>query len=426
MTDVTRVKETRMSIKDQILARIDPDEVIQLAKDLVKIPSFTTEETECARFLHDLFRKGGFESELQEVDPGRFQTVARLRGTGGGKSLMLNGHIDIDTMGAGWRRDPFTATIEGDRIYGAGIFNMKGGVTSMVMAAIAARRSGVKLRGDVVVACVAGELQGGVGTTHLLETGLRTDYAIVPEPYDTKNIITKHTGVMQILVHVIGRSAHISRKEQGINAIVKMAKAVEAIENATLRHTHDPDLPGLPRHQVGTIIGGRGYTPGGSTARGVETRGANIVPDVCTIWIDVRYNQSMDPEGILADIRDVLDREKKRDKDFGYEIEYPPVPERKANRVVMPPMSVPVTAHIVQTLKKNVTTILGEEPTVGAVAPFSYAGNDTAHLYNAGIECCLYGPVAGYTTEFPDRWTSVKQMQDCAKALGATIADICA
>lgn len=415
-----------MTIKDQIQARLDPNEVLQLAKDLVRIPSFTTEETECARFLHDLFRKEGFESELQEVDPGRFQTVARLRGTGGGKSLMLNGHIDIDPMGAGWRRDPFTATIEGDRIYGAGIFNMKGGVTSMVMAAVAARRSGVPLRGDLVVACVAGELQGGVGTTHLLEQGVRTDYAIVPEPYDTKNIITKHTGVMQMLVHVIGRSAHISRKEQGINAIVKMAKIVEAIENAKLAHSHDPDLPGLPRHQVGTIIGGRGYTPGGHAYRGVETRGANIVPDVCTVWIDVRFNQSMTPDGILADFRRVLERERAADRDFRYEIEFPPVAERKANRVVMMPMSVPVTAHIVQVLKRNVTAVIGEEPTVGAVAPFSYAGNDTAHLYTAGIECCLYGPVGGYTTEFPDRWTSVTQIRDCAKALAGTIADICA
>lgn len=413
------------AIKDQILARLDPDAVVQLAKDLVKIPSFTTEETECARFLHDLFRREGFESELQEVDPGRFQTVARLPGAGGGKSLMLNGHIDIDPMGAGWRRDPFTATVEGDRIYGAGIFNMKGGVASMVAAAVAVRRSGVRLRGDLIVACVAGELQGGVGTRHLLDRGLRTDYAIVPEPYDTRNIITKHTGVMQLLVHVIGRSAHISRKEQGINAIVKMAGVVEAIEHARLRHTPDPDLPGLPRHQVGTIVGGRGYTPGGHSYRGVETRGANIVPDVCTIWIDVRYNQSMTPDGILSDIRETLEREKAADRDFQYEIEFPPVPERKANRLVMPPMSVPVTAHIVQVLERNVAAVIGEAPTVGAVAPFSYAGNDTAHLYGAGIECCLYGPVAGYTTEFPDRWTSITQMQDCARVLAATIADIC-
>src|SRR5690606_38494230 len=115
----------------------------------------------------------------------------------------------------------------------------------------------------------------------------------------------------------------------------------------------DPDLPGLPRHQVGTIIGGRGYTPGGHSYRGVETRGANIVPDVCTIWIDVRFNQSMTPESILEDITAVLEQTKRNDPDFQYEIEFPPVPERKANRIVMPPMSVPVTAHIVQTLKKN-------------------------------------------------------------------------
>ncbi len=412
--------------KARILERIDPDEMLRLATDLVRIPSFTTEETECARFLHALFEREGFESELQEVDPGRFQTVARLRGAGGGRSLMLNGHIDIDPMGAGWRRDPWTATIEGDRIYGAGIFNMKGGVAAMVAAALAARRSRVRLRGDLVVACVAGELQGGVGTKHLLARGIRTDYAVVPEPYDTKNIITKHTGVMQVLVHVIGRSAHVSRKEQGINAIVKMAKAVPALESLVLRHTVDPDLPGLPRLNVGTIVGGRGYTPGGGRGRNVETRGANIVPDVCTVWLDIRFNQSMTPAGILADIRGALDAIRAEDPEFAYEIEFPPLPERKANREVMMPLSVPVDSPIVQALKRNVAALLGEEPRVGAVAPFSYAGNDTAHLYEAGIECCLYGPVGGFTTEFPDRWTSVSQMQTCARALAATIADICA
>src|SRR4029453_6136911 len=134
----------------------------------------------------------GFESRLQEVDPGRFQTIARLPGTGGGTSLMFDGHIDIDPIPSGWKRDPWTPTIEGDRFYGAGIYNMKGGDAAMIMAAVAAKRAGVPLRGDVVFACVDGELQGGVGTVHLLKRGVRADWAIVPEPYSTRNIITKH------------------------------------------------------------------------------------------------------------------------------------------------------------------------------------------------------------------------------------------
>jgi acetylornithine deacetylase/succinyl-diaminopimelate desuccinylase-like protein len=112
------------SAKDRILAALVPDEIVDLAKALVRIPSYTTDETPVARFLDELFRREGFESRLQEVDPGRFQVLARLPGAGGGRSLMLNGHLDIDPIPGGWARDPWTPTIEGDRFYGAGIFKM--------------------------------------------------------------------------------------------------------------------------------------------------------------------------------------------------------------------------------------------------------------------------------------------------------------
>ncbi len=404
------------ALKDSILAEVVPDEVIALAKDLVNIPSYTADESEVARFLHAFFHRQGLESELQEVDPGRFQTIGRLRGTGGGRSLMLNGHIDIDPIPTGWVRDPWTPTIEGDRFYGAGIYNMKGGVAAMVMGAVAARRAG-RLAGDVVVACVDGELQGGVGTVHMLRAGVRADMAIVPEPYSTKHIITKHTGVMELAVHVLGRSAHISRMEHGINAIGKAARVVQALEAVKITGEPDPDLPGLPRMNVGTIVGGRG--------RELELRGANIVPDVCTLILDIRFPQSVTPDSALADIRHALDAVAAADRDLKYEIEFPIRPERRQFREVMLPLSVPATEPIVQMLKANVTAITGQAPTVGAVSPYSYAGNDTSHLWTAGIPCCLYGPAGGYDEGRSDRWTSIEQIVACARVFGATIADVC-
>ena len=404
--------------KDRILAAIVPDEVLALAKDLVRIKSYTTEETPVARFLHDFFQRQGFESRLQEVDPGRFQTIARLPGAGGGKSLMLNGHLDIDPIPGGWVRDPWTPTIEGDRFYGAGIFNMKGGVTAMIMAAVAARRAGVRLRGDVLLACVVGELQGGVGTVHLLREGVRADAAIVPEPYGTDSILTKHTGVAEFAVHVVGRSAHISRMERGINAISKMTRVIHALEGLRFRGESDPDLPGLPRLLVGSIMGGRG--------REWELRGPNIVPDFCTVFVDVRFPGSMTPESVLEDVRRALDGATARDPELSYEIEFPMKPERRAMREVMPAMSMPADHPLVQTLRANVRAIVGVEPRVGAVVPRSYAGNDTAHLFRAGIPCCLYGPAGEYDETSADRWTPVSQILDCTRVLAATIADICA
>jgi acetylornithine deacetylase len=403
--------------KARVLAEIQADEVVELAKDLVRIPSYTTDETPVAEYLDRFFRRHGLESRLQEVDPGRFQTIARLPGSGGGRSLMLNGHIDIDPIPGGWVRDPWTPSIEGDRFYGAGIFNMKGGVTAMAMAAVAAKRAGVPLRGDVLVACVVGELQGGVGTVHMLRSGVRADWAIVPEPYTTQHIITKHTGVMELAVHVVGRSFHISRMEQGINAISKMAKVVGALESLRLRGGPDPDLPGLPRLLVGSILGGRG--------RQWEIRGPNMVPDFCSVFVDARFPEGVAPEMILEDIRGVLDGLARADRELAYEIEFPMKPERRAFREVMLPLSVPTDHPLVQLLRANVTAIRGAEPTVGAVVPFSYAGNDTSHLYAAGIPCCLYGPGGGFTEGSADRWTSVEQVLTCARVFGAMIADVC-
>ncbi len=405
-------------VKQRILARIDPAEVIDFAKELVKIPSYTTDETPVAEYLHRFLQQEGFESRLQEVDPGRFQTIARLPGTGGGPSLMFDGHLDIDPIPGGWVRDPWTPTIEGDRFYGAGIYNMKGGAAAMIMAAVAARRAGGRLRGDVWLACVVGELQGGVGTVHMLRSGIRADMAIVPEPYSTQNIITKHTGVVEFLVHVIGRSAHISRMEHGVNAIAKMARAVQVLEGLRLRGEPDPDLPGLPRLCVGSIVGGRG--------REWELRGPNIVPDFCSVFVDVRFPAGLTPESILGDVGGALDGLAAADRDFRYEIEWPARPERRCMREVMTPLSVPTDHPVVRTLAANVTAIRGVAPTIGAVPPYSYAGNDTSHLYRAGIPCCLYGPAGGYDEGRADRWTSVEQIVTCARVFGGMIADVCA
>jgi acetylornithine deacetylase len=395
---------------------IDRAELIDLATRITRIPSFTTEEADCARFLHEYFRERGFDSELQEVDPGRFQCIARLRGTGGGESLMLNGHIDIDPLPAGLARDPWASGPEGNLFFGAGIGNMKAGVASMIAAALAARRAGLPRRGELIVACVVGELQGGVGTAHLLRSGVRADMAIVTEPHGASNVLTKHAGVMQLAVHVLGKTAHISRKEQGVNAILKAGKVAQVIEDLELEGPRDPELPALPIVNVGSIVGGRG--------RPVELRGPNIVPDFCTLYADVRFTQGMTPDGILADIRRALDALKRRDPELSYEIEFPMDPERRCLREVMMPFSVSAESPLVRRLARHVEAVSGSPPRVGVSLPSGYSGNDTSHLAAAGIPCCLYGPAGA--PEGPERylWASIDEMMTCARAYGAMIAEL--
>src|SRR4029453_1730958 len=97
--------------------------------------SFKHEETPVPRCLAEFFRQRGYQGDLQEIEPGRLQTIATLPGTGGGASLMLNGHTDINALTRRWGRRPRTPVLEGDRLYGPGVQNMKGGLASIVMAA---------------------------------------------------------------------------------------------------------------------------------------------------------------------------------------------------------------------------------------------------------------------------------------------------
>ena len=403
----------------RLMDSVDREEMLRLAEDLVRIPSFKTEETDAARFLGDFLAQRGYEVELQEVEPGRFQTIATLKGSGGGKSLMLNGHIDIDPLAMGWKRDPWTPSIEGDLIFGAGIRNMKSGVSAMIEAAEMVRRSGVPLRGDLVLACVVGELQGGVGTSHLCRHGPLTDMAVVPEPFGANNILTVHAGVLEMAIHVLGNSRHISRKEEAVDAIAKMCKAVPAIDGVKFTYTPREDLPGLPRINVGAIIGGRG--------RDYDMRGPNFVSDFCTVIVDVRFLPGMTSASVKADIERALDEVKRDDPDFQYEIEMPPDPKYRVFTVVMEPFDLPKNEYILETVLRQYRTVTGKEPDgVGTVLPGSYTGDDTCHLWAAGVPCLLYGPGGGSeSATIPDEFSRISDMEQVAKVLALTALDVC-
>jgi acetylornithine deacetylase len=406
-------------VRQTLLDSLDRDAMLELAQDLIKIPSFKTEETPVAYYLGDYLRQRGYEVLLQEVEPGRFQTVAILRGTGGGKSLMFNGHIDIDPLAYGWKRDPWTPRIEGDRLYGAGIRNMKGGVAAMIAAAEAVRRAGVRLRGDLVLACVVGELQGGVGTSYLCRHGPLTDMAVVPEPNGADNILTIHAGVAEMAIHTIGTSRHISRMEEAIDALDKMCKVIPALKRVQFAHTPRADLPGLPRLNVGAIIGGRG--------RDHDLRGPNFTCDFCTVLVDVRFLPGMTSEGVKADIVRALEALKAEDPELRYEVEMPPSPRYKVNTLIMEPFELPPDAYILQSLLRQYRYVTGQEPAgVGAVLPGAYTGNDTCHLWRAGVECLVYGPGGGVeSASVPDEYTRISDMERVAGVLALTAADVC-
>jgi acetylornithine deacetylase len=217
---------------------------------------------------------------------------------------------------------------------------MKGGLTSIIMAAEAIRQSGIRLKGDLVVACVAGETQGGEGTYYLMQSGLRTDMAVVAEPFGADNLVTVHAGIVHMAIHTYGITGHIGRLEGTVNAVQKMTKVIDALQHVEFRYTPRPDLPAFPRLNVGSIIGGRG-----TDYILVEPP---YIPDLCTIMVDVHFLPGMTVDGILADIRRVLDPLTAEDPELRYAIEVPPPNGFKGRRrLIMEALDVPVDSDIV-------------------------------------------------------------------------------
>jgi acetylornithine deacetylase len=288
------------------------------------------------------------------------------------------------------------------------------------MAAEAVRRSGVRLKGDLVVACVVGETQGGEGTHYLMERGFRTDMAVVAEPFGLGNIVTVHAGIVHMAVHTYGVTGHVSALKGTVNAVHKMVKVIEALKRVEFTYTPRDDMPDLPRMNVGSIIGGRG--------RDYVLVEPPYVPDLCTILVDVHFVPGQTVEGIVADVRRALAPLAAEDPELRYEIEIPPPDFFKGRRrLVMTPLDVPKDEYIVQAVARSHELVTGEPPrAIGAVLPHSYTSNDTCHLWNAGIPCLIYGPgvVRGGADE-DDSCVIVSEMAQCARVLALTAVDVC-
>ena len=402
------------ALQIRVLKQIDQQELVELGKSLVRIPSLIGDETPVARWVASYLSDRGYEVELQEVEKGWFQTVATLKGSGQGTSIMFNGHLDINPLAAGWARDPFDPWVEGNRLYGAGIRNMKSGVASMIHAAEAIRKSGMSLAGDLVIACVLAELQGGLGTKFLLEKGYRTDAAVVTEPYGAHNVVTKHGGMTVFSLHVKGR--HPGGDDlHGVDAIPQMVKAMSAIYDTKL--THQPwDVGGLPWVKIGSIIGGRGES--------YDLRSVSRNADLCTAFVAISTVPGMTATTIRGDLERTLEGLKAQDLDFQYELVHPV--ERKFQTWILdhPPMDMPVDQPIVRDLVSSYQTVTRQEPkSVGPASGLGARyGDDDAHLWEAGIPAPIYGPSGG---SYGDDYASIDEMVLCSQVLALTALKTC-
>lgn len=162
---------------------------------------------------------------------GNPNVVGVLKGSGGGKSMILNGHIDVVPEGdlTNWKYDPYSGKIDNGRIYGRGATDMKGGTVSLIMAIEAIMMCGIKLKGDVIFQSVIEEESGGTGTLSAVLRGYKGDGAIIPEPTNMK-LFPKQQGSMWFRIAVKGRSAHGGTRYEGVSAIEKMMVVIERLQ----------------------------------------------------------------------------------------------------------------------------------------------------------------------------------------------------
>lgn len=209
------------------------DPVIALLSDLVAIDSVNPSlvngghgEAEIAAFLADVMREAGLGVTIQDALPGRPNVIGVLDGRRAGRTLMLCGHTD--TVGVAGMERPFTPDIRGDRLYGRGAQDMKGGLAAIVDAARSLARDGLDA-GRVVVAAVVDEEHASVGADALVGEW-RADAAVVTEPTGL-DIGIAHKGFQWVTVHTRGRAAHGSRPAEGRDAILRMGRVLAGLES---------------------------------------------------------------------------------------------------------------------------------------------------------------------------------------------------
>jgi acetylornithine deacetylase len=399
-----------------VLAHIDVDEVLSVAGELARFESYSDHELDCATWVADYLRRHGLDVELQEVEPGRPNVVARINGRRPGPNIMFNGHLDIDPLPDTYNHDPWKVETRNGRLWGHGLGNMKAGVASMIHAATAICSAGGPEAGSVTVACVVGELQSGIGTAHLVAQGTDADIAIVPEP-SAMNVRTMHAAIFTALISVHGRSGWHGDTHRcpTVNAVDKMADVIVGLRRLRVSQLERAELPDLPKQLVSGIRGGLG--------RDATVNRPGYVPDHCTVIFEARVTPGTDLDGVRDDISAVLDDLRSHDSLLDVELLPPPAPYRppwRSGPVTHPGLYLSPDDPLPQLIADTHLAITGIPPSrIGMENPGSYGCTDAGHLSTAGVRAVVYGPTANL---FGESWVEVKALTQHTSVLAAAAA----
>ena len=371
-------------------------EITRLLSDLVSRPSVNPMgrplqgpeiyEYRVTAFLEEFFRSLGVPFERQPVAPLRENIVARYDSPGARRTIILEAHQDTvptDNMTI----EPFTPKIEGDRLYGRGSCDIKGGLAAMLAAFARLVRAKPSGAANVIMACSVDEEYTTLGVRRLAQT-IKADMAVVAEPTQL-NIVHTHKGICRWYLTVQGKSCHSSTPEKGENAIYRMARVVSAIEKfaSKLRTSRSDPLLGPPTMSVGRIEGGTSV---------------NTVPDRCTIEIDRRIIPGENPLDAPKELIAFLRGEGRID--FPFECAVP-----WSHKEALSPKG---ADELIARLGAAINSVKGSHQLMAV--PY---GTDAPALAEAGIPTVVFGPDDIAKAHTCDEWVSLAEVEQATEIL---------
>jgi len=372
--------------------KIDRERLVETASRLVGVPSFTGDEEPAARLMVELFESLGLQVQWQQVEEGRANALGIWPGAGGGKSLMFNGHLDTSYSG----REPWLRDVPGfqpqaferdGRLYGLGISNMKGAVACYVEAVRALQDAGVRLRGDVLIAAVCGEIektqqgeeQGrqyrgyAAGTRYLVSHGGVADMCLLGEPTEGK-VVLGHFGALWLRIRVHGDFIHTAFSEgrRDRNSILRAREVLDAVVEWIPTWEDDPanGYRGAKAIvNVGAVEGGFGWR-------------ASRTPHHTDLFLDVRVPPTKPMAVARGEVLEMVRGLRERFPDYGVEAEV---------FVTAPGSEIEEGHELVAAIDTAHAEVWGEPPARDVTRWFS----DASALTRYGVPTVNYGTSTG-------------------------------
>jgi acetylornithine deacetylase len=380
---------------------LDRDYLIKTLSDLIGINSINPQlvpeghgEAEIAAYIVEALRRLNLEVITHEPQAGRVSVIGRLQGKTGGRSLMLNGHLD--TVGVAGMPAPFSAAIRSGKIYGRGAYDMKGSIAACMTAIKALGAAKAAFNGEVLLAAVADEEYFSLGTADLMSR-YKVDGAIVTEATEM-NLCRAHKGFVWLEVETFGRAAHGSRFDEGVDANMMMGRFLAELEKLEkeLRARPPHRLVGPPSLHAALITGGSG----------LSTYAAS-----CKLKIERRTIPGETKAQVVGEFKKIIERLTAADSSF----------KATVNAFcTRDPFEIAANAEIVRVVEKAATHVRGVSPRhIGQTFWM-----DSALLAAAGIETVVIGPV-GAGAHADEEWVDLQSLVDLAQILAEAALDYC-